>query len=374
MLNALLRPLAVAGLLTPALAFAQTPPLATPASAPCADQVVIELRVVSASGAAVGKLFEVKDTPSCCEAGCAQKPAKPKPAFLTAEQMKGWLEQVTADRSCTVMQAPKVTLDDGQSANVSVRDSAKFTTGLDVKLVDGNPVMVPKNETVELGTTLRVTGTLSADRKSVKLGLNYRHKELASPHVPLFPVTTYLIPRTADGKEEKDGKPTPFTQFIQQPTFRELSAETNVVVPDGRTVAVHAGKKLVQVRSEFGPPLVSQIPYLNRLFKNQGIGEAEQDVVVLATVKRLAAHSENVEVKPVSFTLHPVQVRPTPTRNQTVYLAPPASLAVRAATPADDVTALVSAYHAACAAGNKNEATRLAVQALAKDPTCFGRK
>ena len=42
--------------------------------------------------------------------------------------------------------------------------------------------------------------------------------------------------------------------------------------------------------------------------------------------------------------------------------------------PAGDETAtLLKAYRAACAAGKKDEASRLALQLLAKDPTCFGR-
>ena len=44
-------------------------------------------------------------------------------------------------------------------------------------------------------------------------------------------------------------------------------------------------------------------------------------------------------------------------------------------TPAtDESAAMMAAYKAACAAGKKDEATRLALQLLAKDPTCFGKK
>ncbi len=39
----------------------------------------------------------------------------------------------------------------------------------------------------------------------------------------------------------------------------------------------------------------------------------------------------------------------------------------------DETTALMKSYRAACAAGKKDEASRLALQLLAKDPTCFGR-
>ena len=374
MLKSLSRPLAAAGLLTTALTVhAQTPPVALPpavavapavAVPPAGESVVIELRVASVGGDTAGKLFEAKDGAACCEAARDPKPSKPKPVFLTAEQMKAWLDQATADRTCTVMAAPKVTVLDGQSANVAIQDAARFTTGLDVRVVNGHTVMVPKMETVELGTTFRVTGTLSADRKSVKLGLGYRNKELASPHVPLHPVTTMVTPVFEGGSQ---GTPVPFTQFIQHPTFREAAVETTAMLPDGGAVAVHAGKRTVQVRSEFGPPVLSQIPYLNRLFKNTGIAEAEQDVVVLATARRLPAP----EVKTVTYVIQSAPGRVAPTPAQAVYVVPAGATAVRATAPADDLAGLLSAYRAACAAGKRDEAARLAVQALAVDPTCF---
>lgn len=360
--KSLLRPLMAAGLLTSTAAvYAQTPPLAVPpavAPAPVGDQVVIELRVVSVGGDVAGKLFETKDTP-----GCDPKAAKPTPAFLTAEQMKTWLGLVQTDRRCTVMQAPKVTVLDGQSANVAVQDAVKFTTGLDVRLVNGNVVFVPKDEKVELGTTFRVSGTLSADKKHVKLGLKYHDKRLTGPQVKLHPVTTMVTPVVEGGSQ---GQPIPFTQFIQQPAFRETAVETAATVPDGGTIAVRAGKRTVQVRSEFGPPVLSQIPYLNRLFKNVGIAEVEQDVVVLATARRMPK-PEVIDVTAYRHT--PPWMTATPA--QAVYIMPAGANVVRAAAPADDLASLLSAYRAACAAGRKDEAARLAVQALAKDPTCF---
>jgi predicted RNA-binding protein with TRAM domain len=379
MLKSLSRPLMAAGLLTSVVAVhAQTPPVALPQPVavlpipaafapppPAGDSVVIELRVISVGGDTAGKLFAAKDDMACCEAVCDPKSAKPKPVFLTAEQMKGWLDRVQADRTCTVMAAPKVTVSDGQTANVAIQDVAKFTTGVDVRVVKGNTVMVPKTETVELGTTFRVTGTLSADRKSVKLGLDYRNKELASPHVPLHPVTTMVTPVFEGGSQ---GTPVPFTQFIQHPTFRETAVETTALLPDGGAVALHAGKKTVQLRSEFGPPVISQIPYLNRLFKNTGLAEVEQDVVVLATARRMP----DPGVKTVTYVVHPIPNHQMPSPTQAVYVVPAGATVARAAAPAgDDLTALLSAYRVACAAGKKDEAARLAVQALAKDPTCF---
>lgn len=362
MLKSIVRPLAAVGLLAPTVV-AQTPPVARPlpvAVAPVqgGDSVRIELRVVAVGGESAGKLFETAGG----SLGSDPKSPAPKTATLTGEQVSGWLERVTADRSCTVMAAPRVTVFDGQSANVAILDSVRFITGVDVRVKNGNTVMVPKHETVDLGTTLRVSGTVSADKKSVKLGLKYHDKRLAGQSVPLHPVTTLVSPVFEGGSQ---GTPVPFTQFIQQPSFQEAAVETAAVLPDGGTVAVHAGKRTVPVRSEFGPPVLSQIPYVNRLFKNTGIGETEQEVVVLATVRRMA----DAEVKPVVYT---VAASSVPTLTPTPYSVPLEVRATRASAPSDDdLTQLLIAYRAACAAGKKDEAARLAVQALAKDPTCF---
>jgi Bacterial type II and III secretion system protein len=385
MLQSLVWPLAATGLLVAALpALAQHPvPLRPSPISPEAEQVVVELRVVSVSGKdgreAVAQLFQAKDGKACGETACCSKPTAMKTAFLDGAQLKAVLEKCQQDRPTTVMQAPKVTLFDGQVVPVSIVDPVRFTTGLDVKMVDGNPVMTPKEEKVELGTSFRVTGKLSADRKHVKLDLKYHDKQLASPHVPLHPVTTMVTPVFEGGSQ---GTPVPFTQFIQQPKFRELSFDTTVAIPDGGTLAVHAGKQTVQVRSEFGPPVLSQIPYLNRLFKNVGIGETEQDVVVLATAKRVVQEPVKVVVNVEPLRAPAAVVWPA-TRSFAALTSPTPVLqtahqglyVVRASAPlpSAEPTDVVAAYHAACAKGDKDAAMRLAVQALAQDPTCFGR-
>ena len=43
-------------------------------------------------------------------------------------------------------------------------------------------------------------------------------------------------------------------------------------VPDGGTVLLGGLKPLSEGRNEFGPPVLSKIPYINRLFKNVGYG------------------------------------------------------------------------------------------------------
>jgi type II secretory pathway component GspD/PulD (secretin) len=46
----------------------------------------------------------------------------------------------------------------------------------------------------------------------------------------------------------------------------------------------HAGKRLVETRTEFGPPpVLNRIPYVNRLFRTVGYGREAMNVIVLVT-------------------------------------------------------------------------------------------
>lgn len=117
-----------------------------------------------------------------------------------------------------------------------------------------------------------------------------------------------------------------------------LYVRQTAAIPDGRTMMLLAGTR-EPIPCEFGPPVVSQIPYLNRLFKNVRMKPAE-DVFLMVTPKPCAA---------------------------------PAAVVPATAVVASPAAGLVAKYHAALAAGQKDEAVRLAVQALALDPHCFAR-
>ena len=51
---------------------------------------------------------------------------------------------------------------------------------------------------------------------------------------------------------------------------------TTVSVPDGGTVLLGGIKRLNEGRNEIGVPLLSKVPYVNRLFRNVGIGRSTE--------------------------------------------------------------------------------------------------
>ena len=225
-------------------------------------------------------------------------------AFLNDIQVFMFMEAAAGDRRVNVMQAPKVTLFNGQTATVFVSDFAFFTTGLDIVNVGGQVVYIPRNTPLPIGNsgnpdfsqpgnaqpgvTVTVQAIVSSDRRFVRLNLAPTLTALTSATVPLFPVTAFITPVFEGGSQ---GVPIPFTQFFQQPSISEINVQTTVAVPDGGTVVLGGLKTLSEGRNEFGPPVLSQLPYINRLFRNQGIGRETRHVMIMVT-PRIIIQSE----------------------------------------------------------------------------------
>lgn len=211
-------------------------------------------------------------------------------AFLNDIQVFMFLEAAAGDRRTNIMQAPKLTCFNGQFATVSVTTQQFFVLGLQVFNVGGQFVYIPQNTAVPLGVTLGVQPVVSSDRRFVRmtLPLNFTD-QIADATVPLFPVTAFITPVFEGGSQ---GTPIPFTQFFQQPSFSTVSVNTTVVVPDGGTVVLGGVKTMSEGRNEFGPPMLSQVPYLNRLFKNTGVGRDTRHIMLMVTPRIIITSEE----------------------------------------------------------------------------------
>ncbi|HEV3143759.1 MAG TPA: hypothetical protein VGZ47_07750 [Gemmataceae bacterium] len=225
-------------------------------------------------------------------------------AFLNEIQVYMFMEAAQGDRRTNVMHAPKLTLFNGQTSTIQVQDFQFFVTGVTVTSVNGQIVFTPNNTPFPIGQValngsgangvginLAIQAVITADRRYVRLNLSPTLSSLASAIVPLFPVTTIVTPILEGGFI---GQPIPFTQFIQQPSFAFVNTQTTVMVPDGGTVLMGGLKSMSEGRNEFGPPIISKIPYLNRLFKNTGYGREAQSMMIMVT-PRIIVNSEEAE-------------------------------------------------------------------------------
>jgi general secretion pathway protein D len=89
-----------------------------------------------------------------------------------------------------------------------------------------------------------------------------------------------------DGNDESEEEAEEVTRSgttVQLPTFEVITVTTTVSVPDGGTVLLGGIKRLVEGRNEFGVPLLSKVPYVDRLFRNVGIGRETDSLMMMVT-------------------------------------------------------------------------------------------
>jgi type II secretory pathway component GspD/PulD (secretin) len=221
-------------------------------------------------------------------------------AFLSDIEVFLFMEAAQGDMRTNVMQAPKLTLFNGQTSTITATDEQFFVTSVTVAQLGGQVVFVPNNTLIPTGgVTLAIQAVISADRRFVRLNLAPALTNLTSANVPLFPITTFITPILLGGAV---GQPIPFTQFLQQPAFNSLTVNTTVNVPDGGTVLMGGLKRLSEGRNEFGPPILSKLPYINRLFKNVGYGREAESLLMMVTPRVIINEEEELRQVPGAVT------------------------------------------------------------------------
>jgi type II secretory pathway component GspD/PulD (secretin) len=212
-------------------------------------------------------------------------------AFLSDIQVFLFMEAVQGDIRSNVMQAPKLTMFNGQTATILVQDFQFFVVGVQVIPQLGQFTYFPQTSLFPLGISLTIQAVISADRRFVRLSLTPSLSNLVNGEVNLFPVVTPIFP-LFDGTAT--GQPVVFTQFVQQPRLTRVTVLTTVAVPDGGTVLMGGLKRLSEGRNEYGPPVLSKVPYLNRLFRNTAYGRSAESLLIMVT-PRIIIQAEEEE-------------------------------------------------------------------------------
>jgi type II secretory pathway component GspD/PulD (secretin) len=218
-------------------------------------------------------------------------------AFLSDIQLFLFLEALQGDTRANIMQAPKITCYNGQSATVNVSDTQNFLTNVQVTgLPGGQFAFQPTITPIPNQVTLTVQPVITADRRFVRINMNPNLTTTIPGPVPVIPVVVPIFtsmeatPPAAGGV----GQPVVFTQYVQTPRVATIFVQTTVQVPDGGTVVMGGLKRLSEARTEYGPPVVSKIPYINRLFKNVGYGRETESLLIMVSVRILILSEEEV--------------------------------------------------------------------------------
>ena len=222
-------------------------------------------------------------------------------AILSDLEAYFFIKAVQDDNRSNVLQAPKVTMFNGQQAFVS--DTAQSPFVVSVIPVVGDfaaaqqPVIVVLNE----GTSLSVQAVVSNDRRFVRLTLVPFFSQIGDVNTFTFEGTQTSRtsstsetqgPGTQNDQDEQEVTNSGTT--VQLPTFAFQTVTTTVSVPDGGTVLLGGIKRMTEVRRENGVPMLSKIPYINRLFENVAIGKASESLMMMVT-PRIIIQSEEEE-------------------------------------------------------------------------------
>ena len=209
------------------------------------------------------------------------------------------IQAAQGDTRTNVLQAPKVTLFNGASAFVADQSQRPFVTSIIPVVGDFAAAHQPVITVLTEGTSLSVQAVVSQDRRFVRLTL-----------VPFFSQITDVDTFTFDGVQNSDTGTTVvdptdqgntvtnnavnFNQgtTVQLPTLAFTSVTTTVSVPDGGTILLGGIKRLSEGRTERGVPMLSNLPYINRLFKNVGIGRETQSLMMMVTPRIIIQEEE----------------------------------------------------------------------------------
>lgn len=223
-------------------------------------------------------------------------------AILSDIEVFFLLQAAQGDDRTNVLQAPKVTLFNGQTGFVSDTSQRPFVTSVVPVVGDFAAAHQPVVVVLSEGTSLSVQAVVSPDRRFVRLTL-----------VPFFSSIGDVDTFTFHGRTSSDSgtvaadptnqaqnvtqNSTNFTEgtTVQLPTFNFTTVSTTVSVPDGGTVLMGGIKRLSEGRNERGIPMLSKLPYVNRLFKNVGIGRDTQSLMMMVTPRIIIQEEEEFQ-------------------------------------------------------------------------------
>jgi general secretion pathway protein D len=229
-------------------------------------------------------------------------------AILSDIEAFFFLQAAQSDNRSNVMQAPKVTMFDGQFATISDVSQRPFVTSITPVVGDfavaQQPVIVVLNE----GTQLNVQGIVSDDKRFVRLTLVPFFSQIGA--VDTFTFEGRQSSQTSSRDEEdtngdgvvdendaadtEDSEDIVEGTTVQLPTFAFTSVSTTVSVPDGGTILLGGIKRLQEGRVERGVPVLSKIPYVSRLFRNVAAGRTASSLMLMVTPRIIIQEEEEL--------------------------------------------------------------------------------
>ena len=211
------------------------------------------------------------------------------------------VQAAQGDTRSNILQAPKVTLFNGQQAFVSDTTQRPFVAGVVPVVGDFAAAQQPIIIVLSEGTSLTVQAVVSNDRRFVRLTVVPFFSNIGDVQTFTFEGTSSTTKAASATQDATSGNLTSGSNnnvttnqgtTVQLPTFSFVTVTTTVSVPDGGTVLLGGIKRLNEGRNESGIPLLSKLPYINRLFKNTAIARSTTSLMMMVTPRIIIQEEE----------------------------------------------------------------------------------
>jgi len=205
-------------------------------------------------------------------------------AFLSDLEVYLFITAAQGDTRSNVLQAPKVTTFNGAFATIINAELQWYISALTPIVGPGSVAFVPTPSPLPNGVILTVTPVVSADRRYVRMTLTPTFNTIDG-------FTTIQVPAAVGGSGLGGGAAT-INATLQLPQTNTTVVTTTVTVPDGGTVLLGGVKRLNEQRLEYGVPVLSKTPWIDRLFRNVGIGRQSTSLMLMVTPRIIILEEE----------------------------------------------------------------------------------
>ncbi|MFA9478631.1 hypothetical protein ACERK3_10020 [Phycisphaerales bacterium AB-hyl4] len=195
-----------------------------------------------------------------------------------------------ASQRSVSLTAPRVTFFNGQTAFVVVAQQFAFIS--DLEPIPDAAGFNQELSVVNSGVVLQVQGTVSADRRYVTMTLQPSLAQLdAIRQITQNAVVT--IPGPGDNEVA-----IPISATLEAPTLQITEVAATVSVPDGGTLLLGGQRLVDEIEIEAGVPVLSKVPFINRLFTNTSTVKDERTLLILVKPSIIIQHEEEENLYP----------------------------------------------------------------------------
>ena len=204
-------------------------------------------------------------------------------------QVSFLVHAVQSHRDATTLNAPKVTVLNGESATISVLTSKSYVSDFDFENItqagdnqDTTIIADPTIDTLFDGVVLNVTPTITADKKYVLLN-----------------VTTSFTSTNFNKTYDMPASDT-VSYKIELPESQIADVKTRVLVPDSGTLLIGGQKLSSDVNMDDGIPVLSKLPLIGRLFENRS--QVKDSNILLILIKPTLMFYDELEENATGMT------------------------------------------------------------------------